>query len=212
MNKNLTSELVRLSRKAKNLITSQPHNLKNMNIIVAASENNVIGNKGEMPWHLGADLKNFRKTTMGHAIIMGRKTFESIGRPLPGRRNIVISRNPDFQISEEVLQKMGLANLKAVDEGKPQASIEVCESLDEALRQAPEDAFVIGGGQIYNQAWPKASRYYITRVHTTIEEFDTTVPPVPVGCSLVYSEEVAADEQNDYPMTFEVWECKQNAK
>ncbi|MBR0037789.1 MAG: dihydrofolate reductase [Bacteroidales bacterium] len=177
-----------------------------MNIIVAASENNAIGNKGAMPWHLGADLKYFKKTTMGHAIIMGRKTFESIGRPLPGRRNIIISRNPDFQVSDEVLTKMGMSNLKAVEEGKPQASIEIYASLEEALKQAPEDAFVIGGGQIYNQAWPLATHYYITRVHTSIEAYDTTIPPVPEGCRLTYSEEVPADANNDYPLTFEVWE------
>lgn len=177
-----------------------------MNIIVAASENNVIGNQGTMPWHLGADLKYFKQTTLGHAIIMGRKTFESIGRPLPGRRNIIITRNPDFQVSDEVLEKMGMANLKAVEEGKPQASIEVYASLDEALKHAPEDAFVIGGGQIYNQAWPMATHYYITRVHTKIETFDTTIPPVPAGCKLTYSQDVPADEKNDYDITFEVWE------
>jgi len=155
-----------------------------MNIIVAASENNVIGNKGGMPWHLGADLKYFKATTMGHAIIMGRKTFESIGRALPGRRNMVISRNKDFQVPE---------------------GVELYASLEEALKAAPEDAFVMGGGQIYNQAWPLASRYYITRVHTTIEEFDTVVPALPEGCTLISSEDHAADEKNDYDMTFEVW-------
>ena len=75
---------------------------KKFNIIVAASENNVIGFQGGMPWHLGADLKYFKATTMGHAIIMGRKTFESIGRALPGRRNMVISRNADLQLPEGV--------------------------------------------------------------------------------------------------------------
>ena len=156
-----------------------------MNIIVAASENNVIGNKGGMPWHLGADLKYFKATTMGHAIIMGRKTFESIGRALPGRRNMVISRNKDLPVPE---------------------GVELYPSLDEALRAAPDDAFVMGGGQIYNQAWPLATHYYITRVHTTIPEFDTTVPPVPSGCRLVSAEDHPADEKNDYPVTFEVWE------
>jgi len=155
-----------------------------MNIIVAASENNVIGNKGGMPWHLGADLKYLKATTMGHAIIMGRKTFESIGRALPGRRNMVISRNKDFQVPE---------------------GVELYASLEEALKAAPEDAFVMGGGQIYNQAWPLASRYYITRVHTTIEEFDTVVPALPEGCTLISSEDHAADEKNDYDVTFEVW-------
>ena len=155
-----------------------------MNIIVAASENNVIGCKGTMPWHLSADLKYFRATTMGHAVIMGRKTFESIGRPLPGRRNLVVTRNADY---------------------RPEG-VEVYASIDEALAAAPEDAFVIGGGQIYNQAWASATYYYITRVHTGVEEYDTVIPDVPDGCRLVQSTDVPADEKNDYPMTFEVWE------
>lgn len=181
-----------------------------MNIIVAASENNVIGYKGGMPWHLSADLKNLRATTMGHAVIMGRKTYESIGKPLPGRRNIVVTRNADFQISDEVLTQMGISNLQAVESGKPQASIEVYESLDEALKHAPEDAFIMGGGQIYNQAWDKADIYYITRVHTTVELYDTTIPAIPEGFELVSSEYVEADEKNDYPMTFEVWKRIRN--
>ena len=155
-----------------------------MNIIVAASENNVIGHKGGMPWHLSADLKYFKATTMGHAVIMGRKTFQSIGRALPGRRNIVITRQADFQVPE---------------------GVEIYGSLDEALANAPADAFVIGGGEIYNQAWALADAYYVTRVHTTIAEFDTTIPPVPAGCELVKSESVSADEKNDFDVTFEVW-------
>ena len=155
-----------------------------MNIIVAASENNVIGHKGGMPWHLSADLKYFKATTMGHAVIMGRKTFQSIGRALPGRRNIVITRQRDF----------------AVPEG-----VETYGSLDEALANAPDDAFVIGGGEIYNAAWTLATTYYITRVHTIIDEYDTTIPPVPADCELVKSERVSADEKNDHDVTFEVW-------
>ena len=156
-----------------------------MTIIVAASENNVIGNKGGMPWHLSADLKYFKQTTMGHAIIMGRKNFESIGRALPGRRNIVISRQADLPLPE---------------------GVELFPSLDAALAAAPDDAFVIGGGQIYGQAWDKADRFYITRVHTVIEEYDTVIPPLPQGFRLVSSQDVPADEKNDYPVTFEVWE------
>ena len=156
-----------------------------MTIIVAASENNVIGNKGGMPWHLSADLKYFKQTTMGHAINMGRKNFESIGRALPGRRNIVISRQEDLQLPE---------------------GVELFPSLDAALAASPDDAFVIGGGQIYTQAWDKADRFYITRVHTVIEEYDTVIPPLPQGFKLVSSQDVPADEKNDYPVTFEVWE------
>lgn len=154
------------------------------NIIVAASENNVIGYQGGMPWHLGADLKYFKSMTMGHAIIMGRKTFESIGRALPGRRNMVISRNADLHLPE---------------------GVELYPSLEAALDVAPDGAFVMGGGQIYQQAWSKATRYYITRVHTVVEQYDTVVPSVPADCHLVSSEDHLADEKNDYDITFEVW-------
>lgn len=165
-----------------------------MNIIVAASENNAIGFEGQMPWHLSSDLKYFKTTTMGHAIIMGRKTFESIGRPLPGRRNIIITRNGTFHLSTEVM-----ANLK------PGTTVEVYHDLDEAIEKAPADAFVIGGAQIYNALWTEAERLYITRVHTEVKEFDASVPAVPEGYVLESSQDAPADEKNDYSMTFEVW-------
>lgn len=165
-----------------------------MNLIVAASENNAIGNKGGMPWHLRADLQYFKATTMGHAVIMGRKTYESIGRPLPGRRNIVVTRDVLFHISPEVLAAM-----------KPGTTIEVYHELAEAIEKAPADSFVIGGAQIYNELWFEADCIYLTRVHTEIEEFDASVPPIPAGYVCLKREDVAADEQNDFPMTFEVW-------
>lgn len=165
-----------------------------MNIIVAASENNAIGNKGGMPWHLRADLQYLKATTTGHTVIMGRKTYESIGRPLPGRRNIVVTRDALFHIKPEVLAAM-----------KPGTSIEVYHELAEAIEKAPDDCFVMGGAQVYNELWKEADNIYLTRVHTVIEEFDATVPPIPAGYTCVKSEDVAADEQNDFPVTFEVW-------
>lgn len=166
-----------------------------MNIIVAASENNAIGNKGQMPWHLRADLQYFKTTTLGHTVIMGRKTYESIGRPLPGRRNIVVTQNGTFHISPEVM-----ANLK------PGTTIEVYYELAEALEKAPADSFVIGGAQIYNETWDEADRFYITRVHTVVEEFDAKVPAVPADFECVSRQDVAADADNDFDMTFEVWQ------
>lgn len=166
-----------------------------MNIIVAASENNAIGYKGQMPWHLNADLKYFKATTMGHAIIMGRKTFESIGRPLPGRRNIIVTRNALFHVPLDVMENL-----------KPGTTVEVYHELAEAIEKAPADAFIIGGAQIYNELWAEADRLYITRVHTVIEEYDASVPAVPENYSLLSSEDVAADEKNDFSMTFEVWQ------
>lgn len=165
-----------------------------MNIIVAASENNAIGCKGTMPWHLRADLQYFKATTMGHAVIMGRKTYESIGRPLPGRRNIIVTRDGLFHISPEVMSNL-----------KPGTTVEVYHELAEVIEKAPADSFVIGGAQIYNQLWDKADCIYLTRVHTVIEEFDASVPPIPEGYTCVSRQDVAADEQNDYAVTFEVW-------
>ena len=166
-----------------------------MNIIVAAAENNAIGFQGQMPWHLSADLKYFKATTMGHAVIMGRKTYESIGRPLPGRRNIIVTRDASYTIAPELLENL-----------KPGTSVEIYTSLEEALKNAPNDAFVIGGAQIYNLFWPHAERLYITRVHTVIEEYDASIPSIPAGYQLLSAEDYEADEKNDYSMTFEVWE------
>lgn len=126
-----------------------------ISIVVAAAENNVIGHQGEMPWHVSGDLKNFKAITSGKPIVMGRKTFESIGRPLPGRQNIVVTRNADWQAD----------------------GVDVAATLDAALELAGNAAeiMIIGGGQIYAQALPLASRVYLTRIHTE-PEGDTSFP------------------------------------
>lgn len=121
-----------------------------ISLIAAVSENNVIGDHGRIPWDLPEDLQHFRTITLGKPIIMGRKTYESIGHPLPKRQNIVITRQKDF-----------------IAEG-----CEVVGSLEDALQVAGKDSeevFVIGGGEIYREAFPKADRVYLTRVHATIE-------------------------------------------
>lgn len=148
-----------------------------------------------MPWHLSGDLKYFRAVTTGHTVIMGRKTYEGIGKPLPNRHNIVVTRDAGYTIPKEVLQSM-----------KSGTSVAICNSLDEALTQAGSDAIVMGGAQIYRQAWDKADRFYITRVDTEVAEFDAAVPEVPAGFRLVSSEAHEADEKNDYDYTFEVYE------
>jgi dihydrofolate reductase len=116
----------------------------NLSIIVAVAENNAIGRDNRLLWHISEDLKYFRQITSGHTVIMGRKTFESIGKPLPNRRNIVVSRT--------------LA---------PQSGITVAPSVTDALQLAATDteAFVIGGGTIYRDTFPLAQKLYITRVH-----------------------------------------------
>jgi dihydrofolate reductase len=124
-------------------------------VIVAAAENGVIGRNNALPWHLPQDLRYFKRVTMGKPIVMGRKTFESIGRPLPGRTNIVITRNPDFTAQ----------------------GVRVVASLDEALRLAGDIALidgarelvVIGGAEIYKASIPLAGRLYITEVHATVQ-------------------------------------------
>lgn len=125
--------------------------------IVAASMNRVIGKDNEIPWYLQADFKFFKKTTLNHHIIMGRKTFESIGKPLPKRTNIVITRNPFF-IASNVIVVNSL-----------EAAFEAAEANGE------EKAFVIGGGTIYEQSLPYLDEVYYTEVKTTIDG-DTFFP------------------------------------
>lgn len=130
-------------------------------IIVAASENNVIGKNGSLPWHISGDLKYVKARTWGKPIIMGRKTYEDLGKPLPGRDNIVVTRkNLD---DKGVIVKSDLES--AIQEGKTRA-----------LMDQSDEVFIFGGGQIYEQALPLASRIYLTRVHLTIENGDTFFP------------------------------------
>ena len=124
-----------------------------ISMIVARSRNHVIGRDNQMPWKISADLQFFKRITMGHPVIMGRKTWESIGRPLPGRRNIIVSRNADYKATGG----------------------ELVDSLDEALKILSEfeRVFVIGGEQLFTQAFPKADRLYITEIDLDIEGGDT---------------------------------------
>lgn len=120
-----------------------------LSMIVARSKNGVIGNRGSIPWHISADLKFFKKVTLGHPIIMGWRTWESIGRPLPGRKNIVLSRT----------------HTELID------GITIVRTLEDALRLIPEEekAFVIGGAETYRAALPRLSEAYITEID---QEFD----------------------------------------
>lgn len=119
-----------------------------VSLVVAASTNNVIGRDGQLPWRLSSDLKRFKAITMGKPIVMGRLTHESIGRPLPGRQNIVISTREDY-----VADGCDVV-------GSPEAAIAAAGSATEIM--------VIGGGQIYGQFLPLANRIYLTRVHAEI--------------------------------------------
>ena len=155
--------------------------------IVAAGENGVIGREGQLPWRLPGDLAHFKTRTMGRPVIMGRKTFESIGKPLPGRVNVVLSRQPDFSA----------------------AGVLVAHSLDEALRlpevASADEVMIIGGQAIFEQALPRCDELELTRVHASPEgdaffHFDES------EWELVLAESHPADERNPLPHTFETWE------
>ncbi|MEQ8666444.1 MAG: dihydrofolate reductase [Rhodospirillales bacterium] len=132
-------------------------------LVVAMSDNRVIGRDGGLPWHLPSDLKFFRQVTMGHPVIMGRKTFESIGRPLPGRENIVVTRDPGYA-RDGIVVSPGLEDALALAAGAP----------------GGERIMVIGGGQIYAAAMARATHIILTEVHMTVDG-DTTFPEMPAS-------------------------------
>ena len=154
------------------------------NIIVAIADNNAIGKDNALLWHISEDLKFFRRQTLGCPVIMGRKTFESIGRPLGGRVNIVISRG--FSTGEDVAVTGSLEEAFAVAES---TNLEKC--------------FVMGGGQIYAQTLPHADRLVVTHVHTVIEEADTFFPPIdPDVWKAESRSEMKIDEETGYTFEF----------
>lgn len=128
-------------------------------LIVAQAANRAIGKDNQMPWHLPEDLQYFKRVTMGKPIIMGRKTFESIGRPLPGRTNIVITRQKDWQAN-------GV-----------QAAGSLAAAIELAATEAPEEIMVIGGAQIYQESLPLADRIYLTQIHESFDG-DAFFPPL----------------------------------
>lgn len=161
-----------------------------VSIIVAMAENGVIGRDMDLPWHISADLKRFKALTMGHHIVMGRKTFESIGRLLPGRTTVIVTRQSDYQVDGAV----------------------IVNSLEAAQAAATDDSelFIIGGGQVYEIALPLADRLHVTRVHTEVDG-DTSFPAVDWDqWELVSAERHGADEKNDHDFTFESYQRVQN--
>ena len=156
-----------------------------VSVIVAVAENGVIGDKNSLLWHISEDLRNFKRVTSGHPVIMGRKTFESLGRPLPNRKNVVITRQ-DIEIE----------------------GCEVVHSLEEAIGMFPveEEVFVIGGAQIYREALPIADRFYLTKVHHPYEG-DTSFPEWNVSeWRVIESESFECGEKYEHPFTIEVLE------
>ena len=129
-----------------------------ISIIAAMTDNRVIGRDNAIPWHIPADMQRFRAITMGHPLIMGRKTFESIGRPLPGRKTVILTRIPDYRAEGSIVVH---SLRKALDE---------CAGADEV--------FICGGGEVYREALPLASRIYLTVVHGEVAG-DTLFPDIP---------------------------------
>ena len=153
-----------------------------LSIIVAVANNNVIGKDNKLIWHLPADLKYFKALTMGAPIIMGRKTYESIGKPLPGRTSIIITQNRDFKADGCI----------------------VVHSLESALAEAKgsAEAFIIGGEQIYRQAMAFADKIYVTRVHETFEG-DSFFPETdPLTWQLIDRKDNIPDEKNMFHYSF----------
>ena len=155
--------------------------------IVAVSENNVIGRDGHLPWHLSADLKRFKAITTGHSIVLGRKNYDDIGRPLPNRVNYVLTRNASFEAPGCV----------------------VCGSLESALEASAaageSECFIIGGAAIYKIAMPLVKKLYVTKVLANVDG-DVFFPDWGEGWRMVSEELFPADEKNDFPMAFQVWE------
>lgn len=153
-----------------------------ISLIAAWDENGVIGNKGAMPWHLPADLKHFKALTLGKPILMGRRTFEAIGKPLPGRRNLVLTRSADFEAD----------------------GVEVFYTLDDAFWACADcdEIMVIGGGELYRQALPMADRLYLTRIHAELDG-DTFFPDFDESqWKLVEETRRESDARNAYALSF----------
>jgi dihydrofolate reductase len=157
-----------------------------ISIIVAMSRNRVIGKDNQLVWHLPADLRHFKETTMGRPVIMGRKTFESMGKSLPGRTNVVVTRQEGFKAKDCI----------------------VAPSVGQALEMVSgePEIFIAGGGEIYSQSLPLTERMYITVIDN---EFvgDTFFPEFPEKeWKLVEEKEHRADERNRYSMVFQTWD------
>lgn len=159
-----------------------------INHIVAMAENRVIGRDGGMPWHIPEDFKFFKETTMGHAMIMGRKTWESIGRALPGRLTIVITRNHDYKVPPTVVVKSTLED-----------AVAYCR---EHQSQWGAECFIVGGGELYKQSMLRVDRIYLTMIHKSIDG-DTFYPEIPASFAKI-KEEHHMDSPTPY--SFTTWE------
>jgi dihydrofolate reductase len=172
-----------------------PSPLKNksefiLSLLVAADENNLIGNDNKLPWHLPSDLRYFKNQTWGMPILMGRKTFESIGKPLPGRKSIVITRNSDWKYE-------GVDVVHTIE-----------HSIETAKAYGAKEIFVIGGAEIFKTTYARADRIYLTRIHHTFIG-NVYFPPIDnQHWTLTRSHFCKEDEKNAFAHSFQVWERK----
>ncbi len=157
--------------------------------IVAVSKNNAIGKDNDLPWHLPADLTFFKTTTKGYHIILGRKNFDSIGKPLPGRTNIVITRQDSFYHSGTVVVKS------------------ITEALDFCVKANQKEVFIIGGSMIYEQTQNLWNKLYITRIDTVVEDATVFFPEIDFSkWKLSWQEDHLMDEKNKYNYQFNLYE------
>lgn len=164
-----------------------------ISLVVAASENNVIGKNNKLLWHLPNDMKFFKNITWAMPVIMGRKTFDALGKPLTGRTNIVITRQRTWKAE----------------------GVNIVKNLDEAVIAAAhtdaKEAYVIGGGEIYKQCIPRAQRIFLTRVHAVLEG-DTFFPEInDKDWKLVSNLDFDKDDRHAYTYSFQIWEQKRSA-
>ncbi len=153
--------------------------------IVAVSNNGVIGIDNDLPWHMPADLKFFKETTLGHHVLMGRKSFDSIGRPLPGRTNIILTRNKDFHHS-------GVITVRSIVDG-----------ILVAQNDGIEELFILGGANVYEQTMGLWNKLYLTRIDTSIDKGTAFFPDVDYGqWNLIKEDKHVADEKNPFNCTF----------
>jgi dihydrofolate reductase len=159
-----------------------------ISLIAAIGKNNELGKGNTLLWHMPADMKHFKDTTALHTVVMGRKTFESIGKPLPNRRNIVITRDADYKMP----------------------GVEVAHSLSGALdliKDKDEEVFVIGGADIYKQTMPIADKLYITHIDASDSKADIFFPEIiPIAWNEISHLEHKKDEKNPFDYTFSVYE------
>lgn len=159
-----------------------------ISLIVAAAENNVIGKNNQLPWHLPADMKYFKQTTAGHTVIMGRGTFESLGKPLPGRTNIVITRQQHFKA--------------------PGCTIvgSIADAISYAKENGTAETFIIGGGEVFRQSMSLAHRIYLTRIFHSFDG-DTFFPELNTDeWKMISEERHQPDEKNKYAFAFQLFE------